>query len=91
MAYIFGLGFGHLGKRAEQAAKKAGADLVNYTGAECLCGYRCRPHMCRKAQRHWFSLPDHGMGNNIERAAEVISAVRARCSKRDRTLLGGDK
>lgn len=88
MAYIFGLGWGHLGKRADQAAKKAGAELVNYTGAECNCGYNCRPHTCRKSRRHWFSMPDYGMGNNYTRAAEVISAVRKKCSKRDRALLG---
>jgi len=88
MAYLFGLGRGHLGRKAEKAAKVCGVDLVNYTDAECNCGFRCRPHTCAKSRRHWFSASD---ANGPAIYLDVLAYVTANCSAKDRELLEASK
>lgn len=45
--YLFGLGAGHLGKRAAKIAKRHGAALVNYTEPNGM-------------KRHWFESENRG-------------------------------
>lgn len=84
----FGLGKGHLSERARRAAKRAGATLVNYTGAQCSCGYGCRPYTCPKSARHWFESPNYGSPHDGQLASEVLAAIRQVATKTDRRLLG---
>lgn len=87
--HLFGCGPGHLSERARRAARRLGATLVNYTSAECSCGYRCRPYTCAKSARHWFEARESGFGSSDQQlAAEVLAAVEGAATKRDRRLLG---
>jgi hypothetical protein len=86
MAYLFGVGKGHLSVRAARAARREGAELINYTGPECECGYRCAPYTCRKNQKHWFALPS-GWGQE-GRAQAVLEAVHHAATQHDREVLG---
>ena len=58
--YMFGLGTGHLPKKAAKIARKHGATLVNYTDAQDRCGHGCRPYTCPASRRHWFTGPSRG-------------------------------
>jgi hypothetical protein len=71
--YMFGTGPGHLPDRVDQAARAEGADLVNYTDAQCLCGYGCWPHKCPASRRHWFTVPD--AGDAPRHAARVMDCL----------------
>lgn len=85
--YMFGSGRGHLSSRAARAARKAGAELVNYTDPGCSCGYGCRDE-CRANQRHWFAGRNYGEPFNSQLAREVATAVRAAATKADLALIG---
>jgi hypothetical protein len=84
--YLFGLGDGHLGKRAAQIAKKHGAVLVNHNDPGCRCGCGCADE-CPATARHWFAGPNRGepFDSALARAVEAslekagISPRRQRC------------
>lgn len=61
--YLFGLGKGHLGKRAATIAKRHGAELVNYT----------EPN---GGKRHWFSSRNLGSPFNEATAMIVMTDLR---------------
>ena len=71
--YMFGGGPGYLSQKADRAARKHGAGLVNYTDAECLCGRGCRPHTCKRSRRHWFAGPNRGDPFDGAMAAAVLA------------------
>jgi hypothetical protein len=78
MPHFFGLGPGYLPQKYARIARKHGANLVNYTDAECNCGYGCRPHTCPASRRHWFERNrSYGfpLDNDYER--EVMDALAA--------------
>lgn len=64
--YVFGLGSGHLSASIKSAAHKLGARVVNHTDPSCLCGYGCRPFTCKRARRHWLTVPN--VDNALARA-----------------------
>lgn len=68
---MFGLGSGWLPKRANTIARKHGATLVNYTDAQCMCGWGCNPHTCKQSRRHWFAGPNLGHPFDQAMAAAV--------------------
>jgi hypothetical protein len=84
--YCFGSGPGWLSKAADRAAKREGAELYNFTDAQCLCGHGCRPHACLESRRHWFAVPNRGFPFDQETEARVMAAVRAVATKRDKEL-----
>ena len=91
-SYCFGGGSGWLSTRAEKAAKREGAELCNFTDAQCLCGGGCRPHTCPESRRHWFAVPNRGWPFDQEVEARVMAAVKAAATKRDLSLIaGGDQ
>lgn len=57
--FFFGLGKGHLGKRAAEIAKRHGAMLVNHIDPGCKCGRGCADN-CPACKRHWFAAPNRG-------------------------------
>lgn len=71
--HFFGLGQGWLPKKADKIAQKHGATLVNYTDAQCNCGYGCPPHKCKKSRRHWFACRNRGNPFDQQTAAAVIA------------------
>jgi heterodisulfide reductase subunit B len=73
--HMFGLGGGHLPKKISKLARQLGATLVNYTDAQCNCGYGCHPYTCKKSDRHWFTIPNLGEPFNGETAKQVLAAV----------------
>ena len=73
--YMFGVGSGHLSRRAAAAAKRHGAELVNYTEP-------------RGEKRHWFSAPNRGEPFDSRLGREVMAAVEAVATKHDQELLG---
>jgi len=73
--FHFGLGDGHLPKRAAKVAVKHGATLVNHTDAQCKCGYGCRPHSCKSSRRHWFAAPNRGEPFNSRLADAVLAEI----------------
>lgn len=85
--YMFAAGPGHLSKRAARAAKALGADLVNYLEPGCRCGRGCSRD-CPAGKRHWFAGPNRGEPFDSSLARQVMAAVRAVATKRDRELLG---
>ena len=85
--YCFGGGSGWLSMAASRAAKKEGAELCNYTDAECLCGHGCRPHACKQSRRHWFAVPNRGWPYDQEAEARVMEAVKAAATKKDLALI----
>lgn len=80
--YMFGTGPGHLNGRAECIAEKEGATLVNYTDAQCNCGYGCRPYTCKRSRRHWFTAPNRGEPFNGRIAQRVMRTLEAAASRR---------
>lgn len=64
MTHHFGLGSGHLPRRADTIARAHGAHLINYT----------EPHGER---RHWFSAPNQGEPHNGRTASAVLAAIEA--------------
>jgi hypothetical protein len=78
--HFFGLGKGHLSRRVEKAAERAGGQLVNYTDPQCNCGYGCRPYSCRASARHWFVVQDKQM------AGQVLEAAYAAATREDRAV-----
>lgn len=74
---MFGLAPGHLTKRQQRAVERAGAVPVNYTDAQCTCGFGCRPFKCKRSQRHWLEIQNLGDGLNQRRAGEVLAALAA--------------
>ena len=89
--YCFGGGSGWLSTRAEKAAKREGAELCNFTDAQCLCGGGCRPHTCPESRRHWFAVPNRGWPFDQEVEARVMAAVMAVATKRDKELFEAKK
>ena len=73
--YFFGLGPGWLPKRADKIARKHGAYLVNYTDAQCSCGYGCRPYTCKRSRRHWFAGPNLGSPFDQQMANAVLNEL----------------
>jgi len=84
--HMFELGQGHLSRRVERAAKKEGASLINYTDAQCKCGYGCRPYTCSKSARHWFAGPNLGEPHDSAMAKRVLAAAYASATIADRKL-----
>ena len=62
--FYFGLGGGHLPKKADRIAAKHGAFLVNFTESN---GYK----------RHWFGAPNLGAPFDSQRAEVVIQDLKA--------------
>jgi hypothetical protein len=62
--HFFGLGPGHLPKRADAIAGKHGAYLVNYTEP-------------RGEKRHWFACPNRGSPFDDATARAVMADLRA--------------
>ena len=60
--FQFGMGSGHLPKKADTIARKHGARLVNYTEPN---GYK----------RHWFTCDNLGSPHDYERAQAVLGAL----------------
>jgi hypothetical protein len=73
--YFFGLGPGWLPKRADKIARKFDAYLVNYTDAQCNCGYGCRPYTCKQSRRHWFACQNLGAPFDKNTADAVLAAL----------------
>lgn len=82
--HVFGLGPGWMPEKVREAARRHGAELVNYTDPQCKCGRGCKPHECPKSRRHWFSCEDLGAPHNENTASRVMAAVAAA-----RTQTGG--
>jgi hypothetical protein len=61
--HFFGLGPGHLPKRADNIAGKHGAYLVNHTE--------------RGEKRHWFACPNRGSPFDDATARAVMADLRA--------------
>ena len=91
MSYMFGVGKGHLGRKAERIAKKHGAQLVNYTDPGCSYGRGCQGHEeCPANARHWFEAQNLGspfdervrdsvlaeLASNNERSAIMKRAIK---------------
>lgn len=74
--YLFGLGPGHMPKRADKIARKHGAGLVNYTDPGCSCGHGCERN-CPAKRRHWFAGPNRGEPFDSRMANDVMSALEA--------------
>ena len=74
MAYMFGLGQGHLKGAARTAAVRAGAEVRNIT-EQCKCGRGHNYGECPKSRRHWLEIPNYGSGFNECKAAEVMAAI----------------
>lgn len=70
--YLFGLGRGHLTKKADRIARKHGVCLVNHTDPGCSCGYGCAGE-CTANRRHWFAGPNLGepFDSRMARAVEA--------------------
>lgn len=60
--FQFGLGEGHLPKKAAKIAQKHGADLINYTEPN---GHK----------RHWFTGPNYGDPADKQVAATVLAEI----------------
>jgi hypothetical protein len=60
--FFFGVGSGHLGKRAARIAAKHGVDLVNYTDP-------------RGERRHWFATENRGSPFDDAIAAAVMAEL----------------
>lgn len=75
MLYFFGFGEGHLSSEIYKKAGKMGACLVNYTDAQCNCGYGCKPYTCKKSERHWFEIDNMGFPHDKEKAKEILEAL----------------
>ena len=73
--YYFLVGKGHLGKRADQIARKHGAVLINHTDPGCGCGYGCT-YDCPENRRHWFCCPNLGEPFDSATARAVESDLR---------------
>ncbi len=73
--FMFLVGKGHLGKRADQIARKHGAYLVNYTDPGCGCGYGCASD-CPERRQHWFATDNLGEPFNSATARAVESDLR---------------
>jgi len=73
--YYFLVGKGHLGKRADQIARKHGAVLINHTDPGCGCGYGCT-YDCPENRRHWFACDNLGEPFNGATARDVESDLR---------------
>lgn len=73
--YYFGVGKGHLGRRADKIAAKHGATLVNHTDPGCRCGYGCTSD-CPENRRHWFACNNLGEPFNSATARAVESDLR---------------
>jgi len=74
--YYFGVGKGHLGRRADKIAAKHGAYLVNHTDPGCGCGYGCTTGDCPENRRHWFCCPNLGEPFDSATARAVESDLR---------------
>ena len=61
--FVFGLGRGHLPAKANEAAKKHGAWLVNYTEPGS------------REKRHWFAALNRGDPHNRNRSEAVAEEV----------------
>ena len=85
--YCFGIGSGWLSARAAKAAKREGAELCNFTDAECLCGRGCKPHTCPGSRRHWFEAYHYGSPFDQEAEARVMEAVKTTATPRDLKLI----
>ena len=75
--FIFGAGRGHLGSKAATIARQHGAELVNYTDAECKCGRGCSPGKCSASKRHWFESQNCGHPIDAHREAKVMGILAA--------------
>jgi len=73
--HMFGVGRGWLGEKAAAIGRKHGAELVNYTAAQCTCGYGCAPHECERSRRHWFEAENCGEPFNSHTAAAVLAEL----------------
>ncbi len=76
--YMFGLGGGWLGAKAEAIARKHGAELVNYIDSYCACGHGCNPHTCKMARRHWFATRNLGAPHDQQTADAVLGELEAK-------------
>ena len=70
--YRFGLGAGHLPRRANTIAKRHGAHLVNYCDPGCRCGHGCADN-CPQCRRHWFAGPNLGAPHDRALADAVLA------------------
>ena len=68
-------GFGHLSPYTGEVASRHGATMVNYTDAECGCGFGCRPFLCPNSKRHWFVVKDHGGGSLRDTTDRLTDAL----------------
>ena len=75
--YMFGLGVGHLSRRADKIARRHGAILINYCEPGCKCGYGCNGE-CPACKRHWFTGPNRGEPFNSDMARAVLAWVEGR-------------
>jgi len=71
--YMFGAGPGWLPEKANKIAKRNGATLVNYTDAQCNCGWGCRPYSCKKSRRHWFATTNLGSPFDQQTERDVMA------------------
>jgi len=74
-AHLFGQGRGHISRRVQRIARAHGAEAVNYTEPQCICGWGCAPGKCRASKRHWFEITNFGEPHNSDRARKVIAAI----------------
>jgi hypothetical protein len=77
--HMFGLGKNWLDEEAVERAMGEDADdvtLVNYTDAQCNCGYGCAPYTCTASRRHWFATRNNGEPFNSSTEARVLSALK---------------
>lgn len=74
--FLFLAGKGHLPRKAEAAAKKHGATLVNYTDPGCSCGHGCARN-CKANRRHWFAAPNRGNPFDQRTEAAVRDELKA--------------
>ena len=72
--YLFGVGVGHLGKKAARIAKMHGVELINFNDPGCRCGYGCIGDNCPATARHWFA--GHQAGTAVEAAKQVAGVAK---------------
>jgi len=73
--FMFGSGRGYLSASFANVARKHGAELVNYTDPQCICGRGCNPHRCPMSRRHWFAAANRGEPFNSRVEQAVMSRI----------------
>jgi hypothetical protein len=86
--FLFGVGKGHLSKRACYLARRKGAEVVNTIEPQCQCGHGCAPFKCNSAKKHWMEANNRGNPFDQRLEQAVMDSIRTSGTKKDKELLG---